>query len=264
MKFIVENVACNGGRIGCLSGLRSQPEVHHRTPIALVSTLGGTAPHLTKDTLHIIINKDAPMCFPALHFVTHGSTLKKYDKGVAHFAALESHPCCITVQDAITRTPSGYNEKKGVSLWGSGGRIVLDSKKYMDLVEVMQPDWFEALHDGDTDESSSKKRVQKSLINSNSFIEKCISIINENKSLENSAVFLPLLGGHNVDDRERWSKSMKDHIDAGSTAIGGVSIMGLHTNGPISTKLKRNDLRSCIKASLGSIPSKLPRQVNGA
>lgn len=47
MKFVVEQ-ASKGGRLGKLTGLRSQPTVVHDTPLSMISTLGGSAPHLTQ------------------------------------------------------------------------------------------------------------------------------------------------------------------------------------------------------------------------
>ena len=48
MKFTVEHIGKAGGRIGKLSGLRSQPDVTLETPLFLVTTLAGSAPHLTQ------------------------------------------------------------------------------------------------------------------------------------------------------------------------------------------------------------------------
>lgn len=48
MKFIVEHVSKEGGRLGRLTGLRSQLDSVYETPLSLISTLGGSAPHLTQ------------------------------------------------------------------------------------------------------------------------------------------------------------------------------------------------------------------------
>lgn len=41
----------------------------------------------------------------------------------------QSHGVCVTVQDATKMTPSGYNEKKGISVWTYGGRQVIAAEK---------------------------------------------------------------------------------------------------------------------------------------
>ncbi|KAK7072679.1 hypothetical protein SK128_016294, partial [Halocaridina rubra] len=81
------------------------------------------------DAFHLVCSKEVPLSVPAQHFSDHVKTLETYKKGVAQFAALKSHSVCVTVQDAAKTTPSGYNEKKGVSLWTYGGRQVITSEK---------------------------------------------------------------------------------------------------------------------------------------
>jgi queuine/archaeosine tRNA-ribosyltransferase len=44
----------------------------------------------------------------------------------------------------------------------------------MDMIEAFQPDMYQSLCDGETNPTSSKKRVQKSISRSISFLEKCL------------------------------------------------------------------------------------------
>jgi len=44
----------------------------------------------------------------------------------------------------------------------------------MDIIETFQPDMYQVLCDGDTNSTSSKKRVQKSIDRSFTFFERCI------------------------------------------------------------------------------------------
>jgi hypothetical protein len=44
----------------------------------------------------------------------------------------------------------------------------------MDITETFQPDMYQVLCDGDTDSTSSKRRVQKSIDRSFTFFERCI------------------------------------------------------------------------------------------
>lgn len=41
----------------------------------------------------------------------------------------QSHSACVTVQDATKMTPSGYNEKKGISVWTYGGRQIIAAER---------------------------------------------------------------------------------------------------------------------------------------
>ncbi|MPC63920.1 Queuine tRNA-ribosyltransferase subunit QTRTD1 [Portunus trituberculatus] len=173
MKFVVEHVSKGGGRLGRLSGLCSQPDSIHSTPLSLISTKGGSAPHLTQDVLHLVALREAPLCIPAQHFIEHVNVLQSFKKGVAHFAALQSHSVGFVVQDPATVTPSGYNDKQGVSTWTYTGRRTLTAQSYMQLVEAARPDWYEALSDADTPPTASKKRLSKSLNNSKLYVDSC-------------------------------------------------------------------------------------------
>lgn len=44
----------------------------------------------------------------------------------------------------------------------------------MDIIEAFQPDMYQVLCDGDTNATSSKRRVQKSINRSFTFFERCI------------------------------------------------------------------------------------------
>lgn len=45
----------------------------------------------------------------------------------------------------------------------------------------MQPDWFEALNDADTDVNSSKKRLSKSLSKSLTYLTQCVAQFKDSK-----------------------------------------------------------------------------------
>jgi queuine/archaeosine tRNA-ribosyltransferase len=44
----------------------------------------------------------------------------------------------------------------------------------MDIIEAFQPDMYQVLCDGDTNTTSSKRRVQKSIDRSITFFERCL------------------------------------------------------------------------------------------
>ncbi|KAK8723617.1 hypothetical protein OTU49_011465 [Cherax quadricarinatus] len=262
MKFAIEYISKGGGRIGRLTGLQSQPGAVHETPMVLVSTVGGSAPHLTQDVLHLVVDKDAPLHVPAQHFCDHVQVLQNYKKGVAHFSALQGHSVCVSVQDAAKATPQGYNHKKGVSLWTYGGRQIITADKYMDLMEAMQPDWYEALNDADPGIGSSKKRILNSTTSSMEYLKQCITLHKASQKLKGSALFAPLLGGRSEKARNGWSKSlMSTTVD--KSAISGYTIVGLHTNGPEVEDLQPVNVSNIVKASLEPLAAELPRQTAG-
>ncbi|KAK4316985.1 hypothetical protein Pmani_011886 [Petrolisthes manimaculis] len=263
MKFAVERISKGGGRLGKLSNLRSQPDVIHATPMTLVATVGGSAPHLTQDVFNLVAKKDAPLCVSAQHYCKHVEILQAYKKGVASFAALKGHSVCVTVQDAAQVTPSGYNDKQGISTWTHGGRQVLTPQTYMNVVEVMQPDWYEVLCDADTPPDASKKRLSKSAAMSKSYLTQCLKLHKDSNCLQGAGVLIPLLGGHSNAERVRWSKWVADNAQDGIEAAG-YSLLGLHTNGPKVEKIDAKAVCELVETSLGSLSQSLPRQASGA
>lgn len=262
MKFIVEHVSKGGGRLGRLSGLRSQPDVIHNTPLSLITTVGGSAPHLTQDVLHLVVDKAAPLCVPVQHFSEHVKVLQNFKKGVAHFAALKSHSVSVVVQDPIKTTPSGYNDKQGVSTWTYSGRQVLNAHTYMQVVDAMCPDWYEALSDADTPPAASKKRMSKSLTQSKLYVTTCLQHHLESQSLQECGLLVPLLGGHSQADRARWSKDLSQWLEDDSV-VSGYALQGLHANGPEVELLTPRKVTDLARISLETLPEGRVRQAGG-
>lgn len=265
MKFVVEHVGKGGGRLGRLSGLRSQPDTTHNTPLSLISTAGGSAPHLTQDVLHLVAERTAPLCVPAQHFVEHIKVLQNFKKGVAHFASLQSHSVCVTVHDPAKATPNGYNDKQGISFWTYGGRKILNADSYMELVEAMRPDWYEALSDADTPATASKKRLSKSLASSRAYIATCLHRHKESQAFRGCGVMVPLLGGHSKADRTRWIKGLPQLLgeEEEEALVSGYALQGLHTNGPEAELLTSAQVTELAGTSLESLPEGRVRQAGG-
>lgn len=80
-----------------------------------------------------------------------------------------------TVQDSGTSTPQGYHDKKSVSLWTRGGRKLIDPHIYMSSIEILKPDIYQLLADGDATMDSSLKRLKKSVDATVNFAEQCHS-----------------------------------------------------------------------------------------
>ncbi|XP_045119122.1 uncharacterized protein LOC123509070 [Portunus trituberculatus] len=57
----------------------------HTTPLSLIPTKGGSAPHLMQDVLHRWRGvEEAPLCVPAHHFTEHMKVLQSFKKGGTH------------------------------------------------------------------------------------------------------------------------------------------------------------------------------------
>ena len=46
--------------------------------------------------------------------------------------------------------------------------------EYMSAIDALQPDWFQSLCDSDTDKTSSRKRVRKSVDRTLKYVDECI------------------------------------------------------------------------------------------
>lgn len=70
---------------------------------------------------------------------------------------------------------------QAVSVWGNSGRIMINSKRHVNLIAKLKPDFFEILADGDTaGETVSKKRISKSFTNSLKFLKESLQFIMDN------------------------------------------------------------------------------------
>lgn len=77
------------------------------------------------------------------------------------------------------------------------------------------------------------------------------------QGLSDAALFAPLLGGHSIDERNRFSKAVVEKTK--DDAISGFSLLGLHTNGVTTEKLDLKLLSNLVKVSLVSISMLLKR-----
>ncbi|CAL4126136.1 unnamed protein product, partial [Meganyctiphanes norvegica] len=225
MKFAIEHISSSGARVGRLSALRSQPDHVYETPLCLISTQGGSVPHLTQDVVHMVTSKEAILSHSAQQLCQQTKTLQAFKKGLNSFAGLPSHGSHLSVQYSSKETPPGYNDKKGISVWSYSGRQQLDAKRYMELVAAVRPDWFEALSDADTDAESSKKRRFKSMESSTNLLQQCQDMRKERMDLNSVPIFAPLLGGYNIEDRKRWSQAIAEKTD-----VHGYTLLGLVTH----------------------------------
>lgn len=71
------------------------------------------------------------------------------------------------------------------------------------------------------------------------------------QGLREAALFAPLLGGHNEDERKRYSKAIIENIK--NESVLGFSLLGLHTNGATAEKLDSKLISNLVKVSLVSI-----------
>lgn len=131
----------------------------------------------------------------------------------------------MTIHDPLQITKSGFQKLDSVSIWPKNGRLLLSANGYMDMVEVMKPDIYVALTDGDTDAQSGIKRVTNSIRRSKTLFEQCLSRHVKSHVLNSKGLVGAVEGGYSLEARERSIEYLKD------TPVVGFLINGLHKNG---------------------------------
>ncbi|PNF39844.1 Queuine tRNA-ribosyltransferase accessory subunit 2 [Cryptotermes secundus] len=180
-----------------------------------------------------------------------------FGKGIADFIGLKEYLTFCSIHDPAAVTPHGFNERDTVSIWSRTGRKQLDPDKYMDMIEAFQPDMYQSLCDGDTNPTSSKKRVQKSINRSIAFLEKCLERHEKSEVLKESAILGAVEGGYSIEGREDSAKYLAN------SSVFGYVIDGLHSNGPDVEQLTIEDVKPVLEASLKHLPNDKFRVLQG-
>ena len=103
------------------------------------------------------------------------------------YASLETDSLiCVTINNTADIGGNYNHEKDTLPIQTRTGRIQMSPEEFMTTIEAFQPDIFHALCDGDTTESSSKKRTIKSADRSTSFFIKCLDRFKESERLKSS------------------------------------------------------------------------------
>ncbi|XP_046577462.1 queuine tRNA-ribosyltransferase accessory subunit 2-like isoform X1 [Haliotis rubra] len=252
MKFVVKSVTNGSCRLGTIENIgRFQKTVE--TPMCMLYTRGGSAPHLTRDMLHKIQDLP-PVANMAVSMVAeHHEALKEYGQGMARFAAMQEFLVYTSLHDTNVEIPSGYNEKGGSAVWTKGGKMKIDVDLYMKIQSAVQPDWCQALCDHDTNAESSRKRAVKSVDRTLSFLDQILQKQSNYERLKNTEVFGVLEGGWNVAERERSAK------ETAARSVAGFVIEGFHSLGPSSETFKMSDIEEILQKTLNHLPDDKPR-----
>ncbi|KAH9514674.1 Queuine tRNA-ribosyltransferase accessory subunit 2 [Bulinus truncatus] len=172
MKFIIEKTISTGGRLGIISQANRQGNVVLETPLCTLFTKGGSAPHLSIDMLRRVLNvpEVAVMSLGAL--ADHHETVAEFGKGLKEFTAMSNTVIFTTLHDAS----AAISRVKMTTV------VLLCGVK----VERLNPDWFQAMSDGDTDLDCGNKRLAKSVNRTLDFLDEIVEA--KRKSEERSAV----------------------------------------------------------------------------
>uniref|UniRef100_A0A3B3XGP8 Queuine tRNA-ribosyltransferase accessory subunit 2 n=1 Tax=Poecilia mexicana TaxID=48701 RepID=A0A3B3XGP8_9TELE len=204
MKLELSKVVQGRCRLGQLKEIGRMGQHSLDIPGCLLYTHLGTVPHLTQDTLHTLSS------LPTVTQVTLSNML--WDLKFVLIELLLWF-CCFSLglhdtvlycslHDSAAHRPTGHTTNKTVSVWGSGGRIELTVAKFMALQRMVQPDWYQAMADGETWQTgTSRKRVRKSVDRSLAHLDECLLVHQKSQELDGVSVFGVVEGGDILEER---------------------------------------------------------------
>uniref|UniRef100_A0A0K8UCF5 Queuine tRNA-ribosyltransferase accessory subunit 2 n=1 Tax=Bactrocera latifrons TaxID=174628 RepID=A0A0K8UCF5_BACLA len=259
MKFVVENISKSSGRLGHL--VQVETGKRFRTPLLVQTTKAGSIPYLSREVFDYI-TKETPALQFSLSTINHMTeSLKLFD---GTLGAYVGYPQCLSlllVRDTCTTTPSGHNDKDIIPLFTRRGKEMLTATSYMDAVEVLKPDIYQGLCDADTNLDSAKKRITKSVDRTGQFMDLCYQRHQNSTVLNNSGLFVPIVGGYSTLAR---SDSIKHAKTKGESITSGYIFEGFHNNGLTATEVDVKQLVKVMTHSLSELAVEKPKMMPGA
>ncbi|XP_071445947.1 queuine tRNA-ribosyltransferase accessory subunit 2 [Hetaerina americana] len=227
MKFAICTVSnTSRARTGTLKYLNSLPDMGLETPMLFLYSKGGCVPHLTLDVLESVTKEPLAIQLPLSTTMSCYKSMKEYKNGISNFIGMKNSLMYCTVQDPAISTPLGYNMMDKVSIWSRSGKEHVDAERYMDVMEAFRPDMYQCLGDGETNVSSTNKRIQKSIKRSLEMFHKCLERHRQSEVLKKSGFLALLEGGYDISSRKSYVKEIAE------SDVDGYVIDGLHSNGP--------------------------------
>uniref|UniRef100_A0A8D2LTG2 Queuine tRNA-ribosyltransferase accessory subunit 2 n=1 Tax=Varanus komodoensis TaxID=61221 RepID=A0A8D2LTG2_VARKO len=243
--------AIDGCRLGMLSSLSRKGVQSMEIPGCLLYTKMGTAPHLTHDTLQMVQGVPVVAQFSFSAVAELHEVLAEYKEGMAKFIGMPESVLYCSLNDPATCCPSGYNNEKTVSVWGYGGRKEMTASTFMAIQQVIQPDWFQCLSDGDTiAEVISKKRAKKSVDRSLSFLDECLQLQEKSPELQKSLMIGVIEGGDVLEERLRSAR------ETAKRPVAGFLLDGFGNNMAKKTKLE------LLSSVIAELPEDKPRLIH--
>ncbi|XP_065361245.1 queuine tRNA-ribosyltransferase accessory subunit 2 [Calliphora vicina] len=260
MKFVIEHLSKSSGRLGQL--VQQESAKQFKTPLLVQVTKGGSIPYLSREVFDHVAQEPQVLQM-SLATMDHMREALNHFKGggVSGFVGFKDYPTILTIRDPCELAPSGFNEKDIVPLFTRRGKEPLSVQKFINLVESFKPDIYQGLCDADTNFDSAKKRIQKSVDRTETFMDSCYEHHNNSESLQKSCLFAPIVGGYNTYNR---SQSIKHAKAKGAAVIGGFIFEGFHCYGLSATEVKDEQILPIMKHCLKELDADKPLMLPGA
>ncbi|XP_041368752.1 queuine tRNA-ribosyltransferase accessory subunit 2-like [Gigantopelta aegis] len=253
MKFVIRKTCSGGMRLGHIENFGRLGNKSTKTPMCILYTRGGSVPHLTNDMLNKIQDLPVMSSVSLSMMAEHHEAVSAFGEGVARFSSMQEFLTYCCIHDTSVTVPSGYNETSGTSVWGKGGKIKLDVDLFMTVQEALQPDWYQALSDSDTNKESSQKRLGKSVNRTLTFLDQILEQHSKSQRLKGVEVFGVVEGGHSLKERERSA------TETSARPVAGFVLDGFQSLGPDSESLCVADFSEVLKHTLALLPEDKPR-----
>ncbi|KAK0074596.1 hypothetical protein PV325_008106 [Microctonus aethiopoides] len=248
MKFITESVSRCAARLGFLSEFERMPDLIFETPLVMVHTKRGSVPHLTKDVFHMLTTDPHILSLSLPSCIRMTESIQQAKVSFAEFVSMKEYPNFMTIHDPAEPMSRGHQKHDSISVWSKHGRHSINPDQYMEIVEAFKPDMYVALCDGDTDETSSDKRISKTVERSRAQFLKCYEKHKSSEIMKNRGLIGPVEGGYDLEARERSIKYLLDKN------LNGFVIDGLHINGPSVQKIQYESIKNVVQHTINLLP----------
>lgn len=182
-----ESVHDNVSETNCGEGL------HIQTPSYLVYAPAGHLPHVTLEVMKQHIRfKQIPiyqLSLPSIIRLIERGAINA-SGGIRDFCRIPANFLIhLTALDPLGKCSTGFNKKKSMAIWRSGGRKNVDTNELKSYLKIAKVDSFSTLFDYDVQSDCANKRLTKSNQRTLQFLQEILC----NNQI--SALKFPSLGG---------------------------------------------------------------------
>lgn len=208
------------------------------TPAAMLYVRSGVVPDVTYELIPEHVTRLLEI--PIGSLVQSMKNLETAN-GYGNFARL-TDPIYCPFHDGLLELRSGGSGNLFSSVWTKSGRQALNIDQFKKLTQLVQPNLFESMFDGETPaETCTEKRLLKDRERSLRFLESSLA---DSKS---SNVIIPLVGGHDHRHRQLYLNDVLRLLSTHGQSIVGVSFEGFHSYGPRTENLDLDALKPLIE-----------------
>lgn len=232
---------------GIRRGILKLSNLQYETPLIFQYAVNGSIPHLDWNLCQrYLMDDNAPLVIPFSTCFGMTSYLRSLNLDIRKFCcAPPSRATFISFCDPLKPSPSGFNHKGGVSVWTSSGRTEIASHDFIEIVDVLKPDGYQALCDSDTPVDASKKRISHSVKRTLGYLDQILA----QRGDTSCVLFGSLEGGSNLTSR------MISVSETKKRPVSGYVFEAIKEN-------LKGDV-NLIKAVLAEVPYDKPRAVFG-